>query len=162
MLEELIFCSFLRYFKNTIAAFSMTKQKTKPTVESVENFLNKIKDEGVRDDCHAITKIMKKATGSLPRMWGSNIVGFGTYHYKYESGHEGDACLTGFSPRKQNITLYVMPGASTRDDLLTKLGKHKAGKGCLYIKKLDDMNVPILEMFIKESVNFLKEKYPAK
>jgi hypothetical protein len=140
----------------------MAGQKTKPTVESVENFLNTIQDEGVRDDCRAIARIMKNATGSSAKMWGSGIVGFGTYHYKYESGHEGDACLTGFSPRKQNITLYVMPGASTHDDLLTKLGKHKAGKGCLYIKKLDDINVPILETLIKESVNFLKQKYPKK
>lgn len=138
----------------------MAEQKTKPTAESVEKFLGKIPDEGVRDDCQAILKIMKKATGSAPKMWGTSIVGFGTYHYKYDSGHEGYACLTGFSPRKQNITLYVMPGATTREELLEKLGKHKAGKGCLYIKKLKDVNVPVLETLIKESVNFLKEKYP--
>jgi hypothetical protein len=140
----------------------MAEQKTKPTAESVESFLDNIEDEAVRHDCQAIMKIMKKATGVSPKMWGGSIVGFGSYHYKYDSGHEGDSCLTGFSPRKQNISLYVMPGVSTREDLLMKLGKHKAGKGCLYIKRLDDINIPVLETLIKESVNHLKEKYPAK
>jgi hypothetical protein len=140
----------------------MAEQKTKPTRESVEDFLDKIPDEALRDDCQAILKIMKKATGSPAKMWGGSIVGFGTYHYKYDSGHEGDSCLTGFSPRKQNITLYVMPGVSTRGDLLEKLGKHKAGKGCLYIKKLNDINIPVLETLIKESVSFLREKYPSR
>src|SRR5687768_4959518 len=111
----------------------MAEQKTKPTEQSVESFLDKVPDEKVRDDCFALVKLMKKVTGSAPKMWGPTIVGFGKYHYKYESGHEGDACLTGFSPRKQNITLYVMPGATQHADLLKKLGKHKAGKGCLYI-----------------------------
>jgi hypothetical protein len=140
----------------------MAEQKTKPTTLSVEDFLEKIPDEAVRDDCHTIMKIMKKATGASPQMWGSSIVGFGQYHYKYDSGHEGFACLTGFSPRKQNITLYVMPGTTHREDLLKKLGKHKAGKGCVYIQKLDDINLPVLESLIKDSVNYLKKKYPAK
>jgi hypothetical protein len=95
-------------------------------------------------------------------MWGPSIVGFGKYHYKYESGHEGDACLTGFSPRKQNITLYVMPGATQHADLLKNLGKHKAGKGCLYIKKLEDVNAGVLESLVKHSVDSLKKKYPDK
>jgi hypothetical protein len=140
----------------------MAEQKTKPTTLSVETFLETIPDEAVRDDCHTILKLMKKATGSDPKMWGSSIVGFGQYHYKYDSGHEGFACLTGFSPRKQNITLYVMPGATDREDLLKKLGKHKAGKGCVYIRKLDDINLPVLESLIMESVSFLKKKYSAK
>jgi hypothetical protein len=139
----------------------MAEQKTKPTTLSVEEFLDKITDEAVRDDCHSIVKIMKKVTGDSPKMWGPSIVGFGQYHYKYDSGHEGYACLTGFSPRKQNITIYVMPGATEREDLLKQLGKHKAGKGCLYIKKLDDINVPVLETLIKDSVFFLKKKYSA-
>lgn len=140
----------------------MAEQKTKPTTVSVGGFLEKIPDEAVRDDCQTIIKIMKTATGESPKMWGPSIVGFGQYHYKYDSGHEGFACLTGFSPRKQNITLYLMPGVTGREDLLNKLGKHKASKGCLYIKKLDDVNIPVLETLIKESVSFLKKKYSAK
>jgi hypothetical protein len=139
----------------------MAEQKTKPTTISVEGFLEKIPDEGVRDDCQIIMKLMKKTTGASPKMWGPSIVGFGQYHYKYDSGHEGFACLTGFSPRKQNITLYLMPGVTGREDLLNKLGKHKAGKGCLYIKKLDDVNISVLETLIEESVSFLKKKYSA-
>jgi len=122
--------------------------------------LNKVPDEQVRDDCFALIKVMKKVTGSAPKMWGPSIIGFGKYHYKYDSGHEGDSCLTGFSPRKQNITLYVMPGFTRHGDLLKKLGKHKAGKGCLYIKKLEDVNVTVLEKLIEQSVDYLKNKYP--
>src|SRR5687768_14591769 len=108
----------------------MAEQKTKPTELSVEHFLDKVADEKVRDDCYTLIKLMSKATGSPPKMWGPSIIGFGSYHYKYDSGHEGDACLTGFSPRKQNITLYVMPGFNQHADLLNNLGKYKAGKGC--------------------------------
>jgi hypothetical protein len=140
----------------------MAEQKTKPTEQSVDGFLSKVSDEKVRDDCYALVKLMSKATGSPPKMWGPTIVGFGNYHYRYDSGHEGDACLTGFSPRKQNITVYVMPGFNQHADLLEKLGKHKAGKGCLYIKKLEDINSTVLENLIKQSVNFLKTKYPDK
>lgn len=93
-------------------------------------------------------------------MWGPSIVGFGKYHYKYDSGHEGEICLTGFSPRKRNISLYVLAGFPGQADLLKKIGKHKAGKGCLYIKKLEDVNVSILESLIEQSVDFLKKKYP--
>ena len=140
----------------------MADQKTKPNELSVERFLDQIPDEGVRDDCYELVNIMKKITGSSPKMWGTSIVGFGNYHYKYESGHEGDACLTGFSPRKQNLTLYVMPGFAEHQDLLAKLGKHKAGKGCLYVKRLADVNPPALEGLIKHSVKYLREKYPVK
>jgi hypothetical protein len=139
----------------------MAEQKTKPTAESVEDFLNKIPDEGTRDDCFALVKLMKNVTGSAPKMWGPGIVGFGKYHYKYDSGHEGDACLTGFSPRKQNITLYIMPGFAQHTDLLKKLGKHKAGKGCVYIKKLEDVDEDVLEKLVGQSVTFLKKKYQA-
>jgi len=140
----------------------MAEQKTKPTEQSVEDFLKQVTDEQVRKDCVALVKLMKKATGSAPKMWGPSIVGFGSYHYKYESGHEGDTCLTGFSPRKQNITLYVMPGFTQYPDLLEKLGKHKAGKGCLYIKKLTDIDTGVLEELVRKSVDFLKKKYPGK
>lgn len=137
----------------------MAEQKTKPTQQSIESFLDNLADEKVRDDCYALAKLMKKITGSAPRMWGTSIVGFGRYHYKYESGHEGETCLTGFSPRKQNITVYVMPGFARHGDLLKKLGKHKAGKGCLYIKRLDDIDINVLESLIENSVNYLKTKY---
>src|SRR5688572_8119186 len=99
----------------------MAEQKTKPTALSVEAFLDSVAEEQMRDDCFALTRLMKKATGSEPTMWGASIVGFGKYHYRYGSGHEGDACLTGFSPRKQNITVYVMSGFTGHEVLLKKL-----------------------------------------
>src|SRR5215210_3347944 len=123
----------------------MAEQKTKPTEQSVQEFIDKIPDEQARDDCYALIKLMKRVTGSAPKMWGSSIIGFGKYHYKYESGHEGDSCLTGFSPRKQNISLYIMPGYTEHTYLLKKLGKHKAAKGCLYIKKMEDIDPVVLE-----------------
>jgi hypothetical protein len=138
----------------------MAEPKTKPTERPVEDFLKQVADEQVRDDCFAIVKLMKKVTGEKPRMWGPGIVGFGQYHYKYDSGHEGDSCLAGFSPRKQNITLYVMPGADNHPDLLKKLGKHKAGKGCIYIKKLEDIDMDVLEKLVAQSVKILQKKYP--
>lgn len=140
----------------------MADQKTKPTELSVENFIEKVPGEKVRDDCYELIKLMKKVTGAKPKMWGPSIIGFGSYHYKYESGHEGYACLTGFSPRKQNITLYMMPGYTNHETFLKRLGKYKAGKGCLYIKKLEDVDVSILEKMIVNSVNALKKKYPDK
>jgi hypothetical protein len=137
----------------------MAEQKTKPTEQSVESFLDNIADESVRDDCASLVKLMKKVTGAKPKMWGTSIIGFGQYHYKYESGHEGDSCLTGFSPRKQNITVYVMPGFAEQTDLQSKLGKHKAGKGCIYIKRLADVDTKILERMIDHSVQYLRSKY---
>jgi hypothetical protein len=137
----------------------MAEQKTKPTVQSVEAFLEKVTDEKVRDDCYSLIKIMKKATGANPSMWGPSIIGFGKYHYKYESGHEGDACLTGFSPRKTAISLYIMSGFTQYEGLLKKLGKHKAGKGCLYIKRLEDVDVSALETLIEKSIAYLKNRY---
>lgn len=103
---------------------------------------------------------MQKVTGAPPKMWGSAIVGFGSYHYKYASGHEGDICIAGFSPRKQNLSLYVMAGAPGQDATLKKLGKHKAGKGCLWVKKLQDIDLGVLEELIRQSVTYIKEKYP--
>lgn len=138
----------------------MPEQKTKPTGQTVESFLDKVESEQVRDDCVALIRIMKKATGSSPKMWGSGIIGFGQYHYKYESGHEGYSCLAGFSPRKGNISVYVMPGSDKHEKLLAKLGKYKAAKACLYIKKLEDVNVAVLEELVKSSVDALKKKYP--
>lgn len=137
----------------------MAEQKTKQTEEPVESFIKNLSDEQVRDDCFALIKLVKKATGLVPKMWGASIIGFGIYHYKYDSGHEGDSCLIGFAPRKQNISLYIMnfPG---REALLENFGKHKAAKGCLYIKKLADVDKSVLEDMIKQSVDYLKKKYP--
>ncbi len=137
----------------------MAEQKTKPTDQPVESFLDNVTDEKVRADCYAIIRLMKKVTGLQPTMWGPAIIGFGNYHYKYASGHEGDCCITGFSPRKQQITLYVLAGFPGQSDLLKKLGKHKAGKGCLYIKKLEDVNPEILESLIRQTVDFMKKKF---
>lgn len=136
----------------------MSEQKTKPTAQSVESFLKKAADDKVRPDCDALIKLMKKATRKEPAMWGPSIIGFGTYHYKYATGHEGDAPLTGFSPRKGNISVYIMPGFAEYEDLISKLGKHKAGKACLYIKRLEDVNVKVLQQLIEKSVHYLKNK----
>ena len=138
----------------------MAELKTKQTKQSVEGFIDTLPDEKLRNDCNTIVRIMQKVTGFPPKMWGTAIIGFGQYHYKYESGHEGDICLTGFSPRKANITLYVLAGFPGQEDLLQKLGKHKTGKGCLYIKKLEDINPGILETLIKKSFVFMKKKHP--
>jgi hypothetical protein len=140
----------------------MYEQKTKPTELSVQSFVEKVADAPVREDCLALIRMMKKITGSEPKMWGPSIIGFGQYHYKYVSGHEGDICMVGFSPRKQNISLYVLAGFAGQDKLLEKIGKHKAGKGCLYIKKLEDIDQDILEKLIIGSIDFLKKKFGPK
>ncbi|MEI9945137.1 MAG: DUF1801 domain-containing protein [Chitinophagaceae bacterium] len=140
----------------------MAELKTKATEQSVESFLDKATNEDVRKDCLAIIKLMKKVTGSKAKMWGPSIIGFGKYHYKYESGHEGDMCLTGFSPRKQNMALYIMASAPGQAELLKKLGKHKATKGCLYIKQLKDVDIAVLEKLISRAVDYVKKKYPDK
>ena len=137
--------------------------KTKATSVSVEKFIAALKDTSVQKDCKTIIALMKKATNAKPTMWGPSIIGFGRYHYVYDSGHEGDMCITGFSPRKPYLTLYVMGGSPGNKDLLKKLGKHKTGKACLYIKSLNDVDVNVLEKLIKRSVEFVKKKYtPAK
>jgi hypothetical protein len=123
----------------------MAENKTQPTKSSVSAFLNKIKDKSLREDCFAIIDMMKKVSKSEPVMWGSAIIGFGKYHYVYESGREGDTVVIGFSPRKQNISIYLMGGLNNVKDELPQLGKYKTGKGCLYIKSLSDVNVPALK-----------------
>ena len=140
----------------------MAETKTKPTVVSVESFLDKNTTGQARTDSDNLIKLMKKVTGLAPKMWGPSIIGFGSYHYKYESGREGDICITGFSPRKGNLSLYVLGGAPGQADLLKKLGKHKAGKGCLYIKKLEDVDLKVLESMVKNCVDYIKKKYPGK
>ncbi len=133
----------------------MAELKTKVNDQSVEKFLNGIADDQTRQDGFTILAIMKQATKTEPKMWGSSIVGFGSYHYKYESGREGNWFLTGFSPRKQNLTLYVMAGFAQYDALMKKLGKHKTGKSCLYIKSLEDINLPTLKQLIQQSVKHM-------
>jgi len=130
----------------------MAELKTQKTRASVAKFLASIEDEKRRKDSRAVLKMMKEITGDKPEMWGPAIIGFGSYHYTYASGREGDWFLTGFSPRKQALTLYIMSGFSKYDALLKKLGKFKTGKACLYIKKLEDVHLPTLEELIRRSV----------
>ena len=136
----------------------MAELKTKVTKANVGKFLEGIKDEKKRQDCFEILKIMKKATRAEPKMWGPSIIGFGDHHYVYESGREGDWFLAGFSPRVQNLTLYMMGGFD--GEILKKLGKYKTGKGCLYINKLEDVDLKVLNDLIKTSVK--KSKANAK
>ena len=123
----------------------MAENKTKPTKSSVTAFLNKIHDKQLRNDCFAILDMMQKVSKAEPVMWGSAIIGFGSYHYVYESGREGDTVIIGFSPRKQNISIYLMGGLKNIENELSKLGKYKTGKGCLYIKSLSDVNTEVLK-----------------
>lgn len=130
----------------------MAELKTKLTTASVDDFLDAIKDEQVRSDSHALAEIMGKATQSKPRMWGSGIIGFGSRKYKYPDGREMDWMVIAFSPRKQNITLYIAPDFEGCDDLIAQLGKHTRGKSCLYIKRLSDVHIPTLKKIIQASV----------
>ncbi|MCI0708099.1 MAG: DUF1801 domain-containing protein [Ignavibacteriae bacterium] len=129
--------------------------KTKLNDASVAKFLGAVKDPQRRKDCQAVLKIMQAATKSPPKMWGTSIVGFGTYHYIGKSGREGDWMLTGFSPRKQNLTLYIMAGFKRYPALMKKLGKYKTGVGCLYLNSLEDVHAPTLKALVKESVKFM-------
>ncbi len=137
----------------------MTEQKTKPTPASVDAFLQTVADEHQRLDSMALVELLREVTGEAPRMWGGSIVGFGSYHYRYASGHEGDAPLVGFSPRKQALTVYLLPGLDRFPHLLGLLGKHKTGKGCLYLKKLADVDLGVLKQLAEESVQILRQQY---
>lgn len=139
----------------------MAELKTQPTDKNVEAFLNTIDDEQKREDSFLILDLMKNVTEEPAKMWGNSIIGFGEYHYKYESGREGDWFLTGFSPRKRNLSLYIMAGFDQYDDLLQKLGKHKTGKSCLYINKIEDIDLKILRKMVKQSVTYMKKTYPS-
>ncbi len=130
--------------------------KTKPTSASVKDFLNQIPDEERRQDCFAVAKIMEEITGEKPKMWGPGIVGFGSQHYKYASGREGDWPVAAFSPRKKDLTLYMTPGFDKHPELMEKLGKHSTGKSCLYIKRLSDIHIPTLKKLIKASATGLQ------
>jgi hypothetical protein len=130
----------------------VAEAKTKLTAASVDGFLDAIADEKVRKDCRAIAAIMQKATKAEPQMWGTGIVGFGTRTQRYAKGKEAQWMLTAFAPRKQNITLYLSPGFPKRDELLARLGTHKCGEGCVYIKRLSDVHVPTLTRLVEASV----------
>lgn len=136
----------------------MAEPKTKPTKESVKDFLNKVEPEEKRQDSFTLLEMFQKITGEKAVMWGDSIVGFGQYHYKSErSRQEGDWLLTGFSPRKQNLTLYIMAGNKDNQELLGKLGKHKASGGCLYLNRLSDIDQKVLGKLIEKSYRYMKE-----
>lgn len=136
----------------------MAEAKTQPTKASVAAFLAAIPDEQRRKDCRLVAKLMQDATGAKPVMWGTSIVGFGTYRYRYASGREGDWPVTAFSPRKNDLVLYIMPGFERYADLLASLGRHKAGKSCLYLKRLSDVNLDALQQIIGKSVAAMAQK----
>jgi len=137
----------------------MTENKTKATDASVDTYLAAIENEGRRKDCEAITRLMSTITNSKPRMWGTSIVGFDSFHYKYQSGREGDAGVTGFSSRKGDISVYLAASGAHQEQLLAQLGRHKMGKCCLYIRKLADIDMDVLEQLIKESITEVKRRY---
>ena len=137
---------------------TLSKPKTIPNEASIVDFLEKQENPIRKRDCFSLIEIMKRLTGEEPQMWGSSIIGFGTYHFRYDSGREGDWFLVGFSPRKQALTLYIMSGFKKHDSLMAQLGKHKTGKSCLYIKTLDDVDLDILEDLIRHSVAYVKTK----
>jgi hypothetical protein len=135
----------------------MAELKTQPTTENVEQFLLAIPDEGRRSDCFTLLALMRQATNAEPKMWGKGIVGFGDYHYKYATGREGDWFRIAFSPRKANLTLYLGYDIAQFARLLEKLGKYKIGKGCLYINKLSDVNLPTLQALIERAAQEMKQ-----
>jgi hypothetical protein len=135
----------------------MSENKTQPTDQNVLDFLNSVEHDTRRQDAFTLLEMMKEVTGEEAVLWGSSIVGFGSYHYRYESGREGDMPLVGFSPRKRSMTLYIMPGFDDYDGLLDDLGKHRTGKACLYINKLADVDEEVLRDLIKRSYEHMKE-----
>jgi len=137
----------------------MAELKTKQNNASVATFLGAIEDKQQRSDAKKLSTMMRAATGSRAKMWGTAIVGFGSYHYKYASGREGDWPIIGYSPRKQNMSIYIMAGFSSCDKLMAKLGKHKTGKSCLYIKRLNDVDETVLRKLIDRSVKYMQNKY---
>lgn len=139
----------------------MTQNKTKPTQQEISEFINGIEDERKRADCRELLSMMHAVTGEPPTMWGPSMVGFGSYHYRYASGHEGDFLLAGFSPRKQALTVYVVSGFEKHPDLMARLGKFKTGKSCLYIKNLDAIDRSVLTQLVTRSVALMRKKYPA-
>lgn len=138
----------------------MYEQKTKPTDHSVIEFIEQVESEKKKEDAYRLLDIFTEASGYEPTMWGPSIIGFGSYHYKYPTGHEGDAPLVGFSPRKAKTSLYFATGDTERDELLQQFGKHTAGKACVYINKVADIDVDVLKKLIVQSITFLQKTYP--
>ena len=136
----------------------MAELKTKKNDGDVKAFIERVENETRRNDARKVLALMEEITGEKASMWGPSIIGFGSYHYKYASGREGDWMITGFSPRKQSTTLYLMSGFTQLEPLLGKLGKHKTGKGCLYINKLEDVNENVLKELIEKSIQILKQR----
>jgi hypothetical protein len=137
----------------------MAENKTKATEASVAAHLAAIADDSRRQDCELLAQVMARATNEPPKMWGASIVGFGSYHYRYESGHEGDACLVGFAARKGDISLYLMGGFPGRESLLARLGRHKLGKACLYLRRLSDVDLAVLEELVARSAASVKDQW---
>jgi hypothetical protein len=136
-----------------------SENKTKETTSSVDAFIDKVPDETKRDDSHRLVEIMEELSGFKAKMWGPSIIGFGSYHYKYESGREGDAPLVGFSPRKAEFSLYLSHEFEKRDELLGKFGKHTTAKACIYFKRLSDIDEAVLKKMITASLKYMKKKY---
>lgn len=139
----------------------MADNKTRANGASVRAYLDAIPDAGRRADCEALSALMERVTGAPPVMWGDSIVGFDSYHYTYDSGREGDACLVGFSSRKGDISLYLSCGAPELEALLARLGRHKMGKACLYLRRLEDVDQQVLEQLVAESAAATRARYPA-
>lgn len=137
----------------------MYKLKTQPTDESVVAFIETVESEKKQEDAFKLLDIFSETTGMEPKMWGDSIIGYGAYHYKYDSGHEGDAMLVGFSPRKARFSLYFATGDEKREELLKDFGKHKSGKSCVYVNKLEDINVDVLKELIQQSITYLADTY---
>ena len=138
----------------------MAEPKTKVNDEDINEFLDSVENDKRRTDTEIVIEIMERVTGHPAKMWGTSIIGFDTYTYKYESGKTGDWMITGVSPRKSSLSVYIMPGFESYGDLLGKLGKHKTGRSCLYINKLDDVDLGVLEELIAKSVKDMRKKYP--
>jgi len=136
----------------------MAELKTKPNDASVEEYLDGVEDEDKRRDCRTLLDLMRDVTGEEPVMWGPSIVGFGRYRYRYDSGREGDWFLTGFSPRKRDLTVYLMAGADRFEDLMARLGKHKTGKSCLYLKRLAEVDLDVLRELVARSSEHVAER----
>lgn len=139
----------------------MTANKTTQTEESVDAFVDGVEDEERRRDCRALLALLRDVTGEEPRMWGSSMVGFGTYHYRYDSGREGDSFLAGFSPRKRELSIYVMAGLDRYEAELARLGRHRTGKSCLYVRRLADVDLDVLREMLADSVHYMRSKYGA-
>ncbi|MGP1352190.1 MAG: DUF1801 domain-containing protein [Parasphingopyxis sp.] len=137
----------------------MAENKTKPTKKSPADFIAAVEPDWKRADAQTVCAMMERLSGEKPKMWGPSIIGFGQYHYKYESGREGDFMLTGFSPRKTALTLYIMGGFPRHEEIMARLGTYKTGKSCLYVKRLSDIDMDVLEELVAASLSYMRETY---